>query len=483
MQTEFRRKDWIAVVVITTLALGVYVVTLRPGHDWGGDFSVYLGHARNLVEGRPYSETPFRPTAESILDHPPAYPPVFPFLLAPVYATFGLNYTALKLVVAVCFALSLPFYYALARLRGGEMPESAIAALGFGLSALVLTLKESVISEGAYSLFAGAALYVATLAYCRGWHLTRPVSAGLAVAALFLLAYGSRVAGLALTVAFVFQEILNWRRGMLFKIVVAGTFLAGVSLVAVTVYDFRSYGQEFRLDWEGYWTNLVYYVRSPATLWGGAWRWFRYPVTLAALLLAGTELVRRTVFRPTIAEWYSWVTVGTVLLYTSGRSPRYMAGFFPLFLIYAMEGARWWAKKLVPSWERAVRGLVIATLAVGIAFNVGRAPRGPIPEGVAQPTFAALCEFLARHTTAADVLASSNPRVIAFYTERPSVRYPYARDDRRFWQGLRETRATHLVVFRHVEEDREQLLPFIARNRDRLRLLYENPDHLVYALP
>lgn len=482
MRTRFQRRDVAAAVLITAFAAIAYYATLRPGHDWGGDFSVYIAHARNIVQGRPYLETTYLATPESAVHHPPAYPPVFPLLLAPVYAAFGLHYLALKLVVLACFALSLPFYYGLARLRGGELPDSAMAAMAFGLSGLVLSLKESVVSEGAYSLFAGASLFAAALLYQRGWDRTHPVRAGLAVALLFLLAYGTRAAGLALLAALAIHEAWKSRRVRLFSLVVAGGFLAGIVLCAATVYDFRSYGDQFSVNWQAYRENLAHYFRAPASLWSGASEWFRYPVTLAALLLAGLEMVRRTLREPSVAEWYAWISVAMVLVYTSGRSPRYLAGFFPLFVLYAVEGARWWSSRLGGQWEQAGRSLVIAALAAGIVFNLRAAERGPIREGVEQPTFAALCEFLERNVSPDGVLVSSNPRVIALYTERPSALYPYASDDGTFLRRLKQMGRTYLILFRHVEEDRTRLLPVVGRNGNRFRLVYENPDFLVYAL-
>ncbi len=48
--------------ILATLALVLaitltHLLTLRPGHEWGDDFSLYVAHACNLVAGRPYADT------------------------------------------------------------------------------------------------------------------------------------------------------------------------------------------------------------------------------------------------------------------------------------------------------------------------------------------------------------------------------------------------------------------------------------------
>src|SRR5437764_14116565 len=88
----------------TVLLVGaLHLLTLRPGHEWGDDFSLYLAHARNLAEGRPYEDTgyvynPYFPSLS-----PRTYPPVFPLLLAPVYAAFGMDLMLMKAYVVLLF--------------------------------------------------------------------------------------------------------------------------------------------------------------------------------------------------------------------------------------------------------------------------------------------------------------------------------------------------------------------------------------------
>ena len=139
---------WAIVLLMAVISAACTRATLRPGQDWGGDFSQYISHARNLALGRPYAETRYEiALPESAIHMPASYPPVFPLLLAPVYREFGLNLVAMKILVQVLFLLAALACYALGRLRGLEAIPAATAAAAFALSGLVLSLKDLVLSD------------------------------------------------------------------------------------------------------------------------------------------------------------------------------------------------------------------------------------------------------------------------------------------------------------------------------------------------
>src|SRR6267378_259209 len=97
------------------LLLGIiFFGTVQDGHDWGGDFSIYILQARNFTEHRAFDQNSYVPTVESMVNHPAIYPPLPSLILAPVYAAAGLNYRAFKYTLIAFLWLSLPFYYALA---------------------------------------------------------------------------------------------------------------------------------------------------------------------------------------------------------------------------------------------------------------------------------------------------------------------------------------------------------------------------------
>ena len=47
------------VTAIIAIVAAFYILTIRAGHDWGDDFSMYIHHAVNIVEGKDYDQAIF----------------------------------------------------------------------------------------------------------------------------------------------------------------------------------------------------------------------------------------------------------------------------------------------------------------------------------------------------------------------------------------------------------------------------------------
>src|SRR5579885_3132229 len=99
-------KGLLLVGLIAVLG-GIHLATLREGQEWGDDFSLYVAHARNLAEGRPYADTGYVYNPANPVLSPRTYPPIFPLLLVPVYLLFGMNLLAMKVFVGQLFMLML----------------------------------------------------------------------------------------------------------------------------------------------------------------------------------------------------------------------------------------------------------------------------------------------------------------------------------------------------------------------------------------
>ncbi len=96
-------------LIIAAAALLIFC-TLNTGHNWGGDFASYIMQAKSLVDTSPHefiqaNQFTIEQTTHTLA--PVAYPWGFPAMLAPVYAAFGQNIFALKLVAASCYLLLL----------------------------------------------------------------------------------------------------------------------------------------------------------------------------------------------------------------------------------------------------------------------------------------------------------------------------------------------------------------------------------------
>ena len=90
MKISSERKIYILPFIIVALTAAIYLISFRPGHDWGGDFSEYIAQAKSISEGYDFPGK-FVGTYGSFI-----YPWGFPLLLSPIYSLFGLNIFASK---------------------------------------------------------------------------------------------------------------------------------------------------------------------------------------------------------------------------------------------------------------------------------------------------------------------------------------------------------------------------------------------------
>jgi len=103
----FRWRTYLYLGSLLATITVFYLATLREGHLWGDDFAMYIHHAQNIAQGRPYADTGYVYNPAVPVYGPRMYPPVFPLLLAPLYKVFGLSLIPMKVEQVVFIVLML----------------------------------------------------------------------------------------------------------------------------------------------------------------------------------------------------------------------------------------------------------------------------------------------------------------------------------------------------------------------------------------
>lgn len=135
----------------------INIATIQDGHNWGDDFSQYILHARNIIEGREY-------TRDIMLDNPVVFPPGFPLFLVPWMKGFGLNFKVLKTFNVMFWYLHILLLYPIFLKRvGREM--AAICSLVLMTSSYFFLFKQNILSDVPFLFFTTLAIYVFTK-YC-----------------------------------------------------------------------------------------------------------------------------------------------------------------------------------------------------------------------------------------------------------------------------------------------------------------------------
>jgi hypothetical protein len=467
------------------LCLGaVYLGTVRPGHDWGDDFGLYLRHAQNLAEGLPYGDTGYvyNPAIASL--SPRTYPPVFPLLVAPVYAWAGLDLVAMKVEIVL---LLLAFLWVLYRVVRHDLPLPCILAtlLLLGLNPYVWAHRDRLLSEIPFLLFTGLALFWLDRADKPARPLATQVRYTLLAGVAVYLAYGTRTIGIVFVPAVVLHELLRRRKPGLVSAGVVLTFALGVLLQRALLPFDASYLDQLRLDPALYARNAVGLLHALGVfLDNGYFAPLRVLLLGVLVSLAGLGYRERWRTRRTTCEVLVVLYGLAVVAWPSAHAdPRFLLPVLPLWLMYAWHGvtaAAVWLRRP----ELASKVAVVLTAVVLTCYG-GRYTQmewGPRREGIGKAETTALFDFVRTRTEPDAVLLFQKPRALALFTGRRASAHHTPPSDRDLWQYLDAIGATHVVVGRVFPESHAFLAPFVARHPDRLQAVYANPDFTVYRV-
>ncbi|MFH1921207.1 MAG: glycosyltransferase family 39 protein [Planctomycetota bacterium] len=478
------------VVAALLLAIGmVHFSTLRPGQGWGGDFSMYIHHARNLAEGIPYAETGYIYNPGYATIGPPTYPPVCPLLLVPAYMVFGPSLEPMKLVMLTSLVLFLLFVFLSFRRVLPFWPTLIIVAL-VGLNRCFLGDVNSIRSDLPFM----AILYLTILVIQKAYDTpaATPPRLGylLTAAVLVCVAFGTRTLGALLLPSLLVYELMRYRRITRSAVLLVGVFVAAAVAQSLLVHSDVGYFDQYDVGPGVFLNNGAGYTMEFAAFWhNGYFKPAGALLFLAMTVLAAagyTSSVRRQV---TFLEIFPVLYMVAVLLFPGYAGRRYLQPVFPLFLLFAARGleSAWLARR------ETLRRVVFASLLVAVAVSYGASYTQldlDMTEGIAKPESVAMFDYVTRQTEEDDVVIFIKPRVMALLTSRRASVYHMPRQDSELWDYFQRIGATHLVVVQNDEafakaEDParlEYLRDFARRNATDLTPVFANADFRVYRI-
>jgi 4-amino-4-deoxy-L-arabinose transferase-like glycosyltransferase len=364
------RQAWLILIIFT---IGVfYLSTIREGHLWGDDFSIYISHARNIAEGRPYADTGYIYNPRKVLG-PQTYPPVFPLLLAPVYKIWGLNLTAMKVEVILIFLLSLFIIYLAFR---GELQWPYLYALValVGLNPQFWLFKENILSDLPFLLFTYLSFYIIHRAYWTGRTAKSQILYALLISISIFLAYGTRSIGLVLIPCLFVYHVIKRKRTTLFGISIISLTAVFTYVLAKSSHSLNAYADHFgftTLDFA--WTHFKILVNFLSHFWTkGSAKLVPHSLfgVLTGLATVGylARVVKKQVscFELFVPFYLTPFTILPIML-----EHRFLFPIIPLYLFYAFLGIQT-ISRLGSAYRRQVERLGFAGVVIVILVSYAR---------------------------------------------------------------------------------------------------------------
>jgi 4-amino-4-deoxy-L-arabinose transferase-like glycosyltransferase len=465
----------ILIVGILILVAVFYMATIRSGHDWGGDFSMYIKHTINIVEGEDYQDTNYIYVKDGL--SPRSYPPVFPLLLTPVYKLFGLNLTAMKMEIFLFFVLSLAVIYQVLK---NKLPSGYLLALiaMVGFNPYFWHFKDSVNSDIPFIFFLYLGINFITR-HCteEGAWKTNPIYPLLAGLIVYM-AVGVRTIGLSLVIAVFILDLIHRRKITLFSLILSG--VVGLCVLLEKSLFTGDSGQlaHFKVSGAQILNNLIYYPwEFPDILFYGFHEYFILAIALYILALSG--FISKVREKITLLEIFPLVYIAVLLLWPFHQDYRYASPLFPLYLYYIFYGIQAFNFSLVPETKRVLLISMISIITFSYLSFYWKADYGPITHGIEKKESVELFEFIKNKTARDDIIVFTKPRVLALYTGRRASYNQSIDDNESFIEFLETLGASYVAVGILDRPIRREL---VEKNKARLSKVFSNADFSVYKI-
>lgn len=483
-------------LLLAILVIGVfYLLTIRQGHDWGDDFSMYIQHAKNIVEGASYNSTGYIYFPPYI--GPDTYPPVYPLFLVPVVWMFGLNLTAMKVELILAFMLAL---FLLAKSVKDYLPANwqvVLIAL-VGLNPYFWEYKDHIMSETPFLVGAFLSVYLVQKSYevfQSGAAAGVKVGYVLATGAAFYLAYGTRSIALVLLPSLVLYDLIRHRRLFFPSVYVWGVTAVTIVLIVTQYFLLRSdrtyvelvqvESRSFLADWMQFiLMNAPRYTASITQIWDNGYSELpRLGLTVVMSSLALIGFLAQVVKKITFIELFVALYTISIVIVPMDGGVRYMLPVVPFFIFYSLQGLRLLPERM--NIQRfATVGILVAVAATYVSAYTAQ-DFSEIRNGITKAEAVEFFDYIKRQTSESDVVIFTKPRALALYTGRKSSFYPLLLDDKGVWDYFRRIKATRIVVGPKngiEQEDQEFLVKFLGRYSNFVREEYANKDFIVYSI-
>ena len=494
----------LAVLLIILLTAGLLAFfSLQSGHDWGGDFALYLRQANSLLDGSSellLAQNTYAMENSSV--GPPSNPQIgphlypwgFPLLLLPLVASTGYSLIAVKGYLILFFLLALLVNYYLFVPRLGRAYSLMLTAL-LAFNPFLLTFSDIIVSDIPFLFFSLLSLLFVekTLGY-RPYFVNKTVTY-LLTGFLLFFSFLIRTNGIVLLGVLGVGHLIKWGRPLLQQqllpllrkewkeLLPYGAFAFFLLLAKVTLPSGSGSHLLFlkaitpgKLAW-----NLMYYIELPADFFRGVlFPMLLYGITVPFLVLGIWRRIR--MLPDGLYLVFCAASMIIFVLWPPVQGLRFIFPLLPFYLYFVFKGlqevqtAFWKAGS-----ESPVRWVPVFSLVLGGLFLFGSLkavtenfPERRMAEGPYTEASQEMLSVLKKETTREDVIVFFKPRVLSFLLDRQSLRVTRLAE-------LEAGKGDYLLYYKPVNFG-QLLEEEYSAFHNQLRPVFENEEYSLYNL-
>ena len=477
----------ILIVLLLVLIIGLfYLTTIREGHRWAGDFSMYIHHAKNIVEGKPFGETGYIYNPHYPQLGPKTYPPIFPLLLTPLVGLFGSALLPMKIEMIFFFLLCLLMIYLITSERLAFDQRILILAI-IGFNPFFWDFKDYVLSDIPFFLIVLVALYLFTYFFDHREQLRNPILITILIGLLMYLAYGTKTIGFILLPSLLIYDFIKYRRLSKHVVIASVVFILLVILQSFLIHSDSDYFDQFFPFRPLYiFQNILIYTDSLFQFFNSGFsaiKIIHYVIFTAILLLAfwGYFLRLKSI---SINEIFLPLYLAIVILWPTHQGFRFLIPFIPFFLLYFFVGINYIIQRIhhhssSQSINKFFTLIIILCTASTYTLKYISLNFTTLNKGVHKQSSVDLFDYIRHETDESDVFMFKNPRILSLYSDRSASVYFNPDHSRDFWDYMKTIHATHLII---EKSGPEYILQLIKSRMDVLHSIYSNEDFILYKI-
>lgn len=418
--------SYLILVLALLMYVGYSLSILHNGHNWGGDFALYISQAQAMLQG----------TTEQLKQasnlscewsyyrmNPDLYPPTFPLMLTPVLAAVGLNFWALKLVSILAYCGVLIAVYCTFKPVVSAQNLSVILGL-LASSAVMILFNNNILADVPLMAFSWILIGVDTrMSEAYGY------KKNVILALCMVLVYTTKALSISLIAAWFVKELVQLgdsvseRKTLLFKITLTAV-LWGVGVMLIQwVYPYSNSGyasQAQTLSLQTILDNLAYYKQIPDWFLyhSNAFVWISLPFVFTGLIIP----------TPNALFYKLGILFHLILLiiWPFQEGLRFLFHLIPFYFYFGVVGASYLAQLVAHRfnvYKVKYFPLVFWSYLIGYGvYQVQKVVNDPPSSAneIGTPEAIGLFQFVKQHTTPQQRFIFFKPNVLRLLAQRES---------------------------------------------------------------